>query len=169
MSERDVFLALAGRYAHGGGNGPKWALIPQVRNGAGWGGALGIGGLRTCDAMALGLWGSTGHALIGHEIKCSRSDWLRELKAPWKADAFRAYCAEWWLVAPPDVARPEEIPPGWGLLAASDRGTRVVLRAQKLTPEPMPLGLIVALTRAAIRGGVLGGEPRVLPSEAEAA
>lgn len=160
MTEPEMFAALAKRYGQRSGNGPAWALVPHVRNGAGWGGDNGYGGLRTCDALALSMYASKDYALIGHEIKCSRSDWLRELKDPSKADAFRRYCSRWWLVAAPDVASPEEVPLGWGLLVVSAGVARQRKPAPKLTAEPIPRGLIVALTRAAIRGGVLGGEDR---------
>lgn len=160
MTERDVIDALAARYGQRSGNGPKWAFVPHVRNGAGWGGATGYGGLRTCDALALSLYVSTGFALIGHEVKVSRSDWLRELKDPGKADAFRRYCEQWWLVAPEGVAHREELPEGWGLLVVKGGRCRAVVKAPKLKYEPIPRGLVVSLTRAAIRRGRLGGEDR---------
>lgn len=161
-TEADVFALLAKRYGTRSGNGPKWALIPHVRNGAGWGGSTGYGGLRTCDAIAVGLWPSTGLGLHGHEIKVSRSDWLRELKDPTKADAFRSFCDHWWVVAPAGVVRADELPAGWGLLEAKGRRLLVAVWAPALTPKKPPRGLVAALARAACRGGVLGGEERVL-------
>lgn len=155
-----MFVALVKRYGQRSGNGPAWALIPHVRNGAGWGGETGYGGLRTCDALALSMYAGKGYALIGHEIKCSRSDWLRELKDPAKADAFRRYCERWWLVATEGVAQVDEIPDGWGLLVVTNGMARQRKPAPKLKAEPIPRGLVVAMTRAAIRGGVLGGEAR---------
>lgn len=160
VTERDVLDALATRYARRSGNGPAFAFVPHVRNGAGWGGSTGYGGLRTCDALALSLYTSTGFALYGHEVKVSRSDWLRELKDPSKADAFKRYCERWWLVASEGVARPDELPDGWGLLVVKNGRCRAAVQAPKLEYEPMPRGLVVALTRAAIRGGRLGGEER---------
>lgn len=159
-TERDVLDVLATRYAQRSGNGPAWAFVPHVRNGAGWGGASGYGGLRTCDALALSLYTSTGFSLIGHEVKVDRSDWLRELKDPTKADAFRRFCNRWLLVAPEGVARRDELPEGWGLLIVKNGRARIGVSAPELEPEPMPRGLVVALTRAAIRGGRLGGEDR---------
>lgn len=164
-TEREVLDVLATRYARRSGNGPAWAFVPHVRNGAGWGGESGYGGLRTCDALALSLYTSTGFALIGHEVKCSRSDWLRELKDPAKADAFRRYCERWWLVAPEGVAHREELPDGWGLLVVKNGRVRQSVAAPKLAVEPIPRGLVVALTRAAIRGGRLGGEDRSIADQ----
>lgn len=160
MTARDVLDVLRWRYAQRSGNGPAWAFIPGVRNGAGWGGATGYGGLRVCDALALSLYQSKRFALVGHEIKVSRADWLRELKDPSKADAFRRYCERWWLVAPDGVVRPGELPEGWGLLVVKEGVARQRVRAPQLEAEPLPRGLVVAMTRAAIRGGTLGGEER---------
>jgi hypothetical protein len=165
MTEAEVLDVLALRYGQRSGNGPAWAFVPHVRNGAGWGGSTGYGGLRTCNALALSMYTSTGFALIGHEVKVSRSDWLRELKDPSKAGAFRRYCERWWLVAPDGVADPGEMPAGWGLLVVKNGRARQRVAAPKLEAEPLPRGMVVALTRAAIRGGRLGGEDRGLPLE----
>lgn len=158
ITEGVILDALRRRYGQRSGNGPAWAFIPHVRNAAGFGDWRTKGGLRTCDALALGLWPSKGLELHGHEIKCTRTDWLRELKDPDKADAFMRYCDRWWLVAPPKVARIDELPEGWGLLTF--HGDRIVRRVEAplRQPELLPRTLIVAMTRAAIRGGTLGGE-----------
>lgn len=158
MTADHVLELLRQRYGQNSGNGPKWAVVPSVRNGAGWGGETGLGGLRTCDAIAVGLWSSTGLGLHGHEIKVSRSDWLRELANPAKADAFRRYCDTWWLVAAPRVAAVGELPDGWGFLEAAGAGLRVRVKAPALAVQSPPRGLVAALVRAAIRGGSLGGE-----------
>lgn len=160
VTEADILAALARRYGQRSGNGPAWAFIPHVRNGAGWGGENGVGGLRTCDALALSLYRSKNFELVGHEVKCSRSDWLRELADPAKADAMRRYCDRWWLVAAEGVARKEEIPRAWGLLVVKNGIARQHKSAPQLEADPLPRGLIVAMTRAAIRRGVLGGEER---------
>lgn len=150
------------RYSQRSGNGPAWAFIPKVRSAAGWGDIYNGGGFaRTCDALALALWESKGFELHGHEIKCSRSDWLRELKDPSKAEAVAAYCDRWWLVASSaDVVRRGELPDGWGLLVQSGARLTARVRAAKRDALPLPRGLVVAMTRAAIRGGALGGEDR---------
>jgi hypothetical protein len=160
VTEGDVLQALRRRYGQRSGNGPQWAFIPHVRNAAGFGDWQTKGGLRTCDALALSLWPSKGLELHGHEIKCSRSDWLRERREPEKAEAFARFCDRWWLVAPMGVVRsPTEMPEGWGLLVLEGaRGLVCKVPASKRTPSELPRTLIVAMTRAAIRGGSLGGE-----------
>lgn len=86
--------------------------------------------------------------LHGHEVKVSRGDWLRELRDPTKADTWRQYCDRWWLVAPAGVARPDELPTGWGLLVPVGRVLRAVVPAPVLDPQPMPPDTRAALLRA---------------------
>lgn len=101
------------------GNGPAWAFVPGVRN------AAGFAATRTADAIAMSLWPSRGLELHGFEIKCSRSDWIRELKNPAKAEQFMTLVDRWWLVvADAKIVQPGELPDTWGLLAA--RGGKLV-------------------------------------------
>lgn len=150
-TEQDMIDALCRRYAFQAGNGSRYACASHVRS------AAGFDARRTCDFMALDLWPSKGLHLIGHEIKCSRSDWLRELKDPTKAEEFTRYCDRWYVVVPdPDIVRPNELPDGWGMLSYRKRGhgryqetyLHEVHRAPVLSPEPMPRTLTCALVRA---------------------
>lgn len=87
------------------------------------------------DFLAVATWQSLGFAVHGHEIKASRSDWLRELKKPYKARFSMARCDYWWLAAPRGVAKPEEIPMGWGFMELGPNGFRSVLPAPRLRPK----------------------------------
>ncbi len=71
--------------------------------------------LRRCDLIRVGV-ASRGNEIDGHELKVTRSDWLRELDTPVKADAWWPYCTRWWIVAPPGVVLDGELPAGWGLM-----------------------------------------------------
>lgn len=84
------------------------------------------------DFLAVACWQSMGFSVHGHELKVSRSDWLRELKKPYKARFSMARCDYWWLAAPPGVAKPEEIPVGWGFMELGPNGFRVILKAPRL-------------------------------------
>lgn len=143
------------------GNGPAWAFIPKVRN------AAGFQATRTIDAIAMSLWPSRGLEIHGHEIKVSRSDWLRELKDPSKAEAFTDLCDRWWLVVgDAKIVAAGELPPTWGLMVASGRGLRVTVQAPQLpaTDSPwMPRTFLAALLRSATRTQL------VTPAEIEAA
>ena len=145
--EVDVASMLRHRYSQTVGNGPRYVCAEQVRN------AAGFDAQRTCDFIAVDTWPSQGLAVHGHEIKVSRSDWLHELKHPEKAAAFIPHMTYWWLVIPDrSIARVEELPEGWGLLAP--RGNRLVIarRAQKRPQASMPWTMTVAMLRALDRG-----------------
>lgn len=123
----------------------RYALFEEVRNGG------GMMASRSCDMMAMALWPSDGYALHGIEIKVSRSDWLRELKQPEKADEFMAVCDYWWLaIGDREIVKEGELSAGWGLLAP--RGDRLVMakQAHKLTPIPIDRGTLSSLLRRAM-------------------
>jgi hypothetical protein len=120
---------------------PEWACMLEVAPATG-------GGTRYADAVAVNLWSSRGHAVIGMEIKVSRSDWLRELKKPEKAETsvFR-FCDRWYVVAPKGVVKEGELPTTWGLLELRATGLVEVVAAPKLTPEPVTKGFFASLMR----------------------
>lgn len=133
------------------GNGPAWAFVPGVRN------AAGFDANRTADAIAMSLWPSRGLELHGFEIKCSRSDWVRELKNPAKAELFMTLVDRWWLVvADAKIVQPGELPDTWGLLAARGGKLVQIQEAKKISiGEPIftPSGrsFLAALLRSAAR------------------
>ena len=81
VTERDVLAALRNRYAILSKDFRiRYAIAEHVQSSA------GFDARRVCDFMALDLWPSKGLELHGHEVKVSRSDWLRELREPAKAE-----------------------------------------------------------------------------------
>jgi hypothetical protein len=113
---------------------------------------------RIADFLAMDCWQSSGFALHGHEIKVTRSDWLKELKDASKADSFRQYCDYWWLVVSHvSVVRPGELPPGWGLMVKNGPRLRAARKAPKLdSPKSLPRPLIASLLRGTAAGARLG-------------
>lgn len=125
---------------------PEWACMLEVAPATG-------GGTRYADAIAVNLWSSRGHAVIGMEIKVSRSDWLRELKKPEKAEtSVYRFCDKWYLVAPKGVVKDGELPQTWGLLELRASGLVEVVAAPKLTPEPVTKGFFASLIRRSVEG-----------------
>lgn len=57
----------------------------------------------------------------GYEIKVSRSDFLKDSKWP----GYLAYCSDFYLVAPPGIIQPQELPADVGLLITSKNVTRL--------------------------------------------
>lgn len=118
-----------------------YAVLPQVPAETG-------GGCRIADALVMSLWRSRGLTLTGIEIKLARSDWLRELKDPSKADPICAYCDHWYIVTNgPEVARIEELPDTWGLIVCSDSDSKIVKKASKLDAKPMSRAFLAAILR----------------------
>lgn len=111
--------------SHFGTGGEKYAVLFEVRNGTAW------RANRSVDAVVMGLWPSLGMELWGMEIKTARYDWLREMKDPGKASEVFSYFDRWFLVAPADIIKPDEIPQPWGWLVPEGRGLRQVREAQK--------------------------------------
>lgn len=127
----------------------RYAVLFEVRNATGFSVKRRSG---YCDALVMGLWPSRGLELWGLEIKVSRSDWLRELKQPEKAEEFLPYCHRWFIVAPADIIHPGELPPTWGHLAPIRNTLRAVSEAPLLQPKPADVGLLASICRAAADG-----------------
>lgn len=124
---------------------PEHALFFEVANGT------GSNIRRYADAVAMNLFPSRGLTLSGFEIKVTRHDWQRELKNPHKAEEgiFR-YCDYWWVVAPADIVKKDELPATWGLLELHDkRGLRQAVAAPRLKPQDITRPFIAALLRRA--------------------
>ena len=132
VSAKHLLEMLRGHYIKAGsGDLPGGIFLTEVSvNGS----AFHVGGSRA-DAIFVGFTSTSGRMLVGHEVKASRADWLRELQSPGKADFWCDQCHEWWIVAPPGVVSPDELPPGWGLMlppaTARSRRMRVKVRATK--------------------------------------
>lgn len=124
---------------------PEWVLFREVGN------ATGMHCRRHADAVAMNLWPSRGMELVGFEIKSSRSDWLREMANPEKAEAVMQYCERWYLVVDgEDVARAEEIPVTWGFLVLPDgKKLHQVKEAPLRAAKPIDRGFVASLLRHA--------------------
>lgn len=102
----DFNKALEKKYGDDG-----YIVLTEVRNTTGYSGKS-----RYADALVFQMYPSRGLSVIGYEFKKSRSDWLKELRNPSKADSFFPYCHEWYLLTANknDIAKKEEIPEPWG-------------------------------------------------------
>jgi hypothetical protein len=143
MTEGDMIAALHARYGQVAGNGRRWAVAGGVRSHA------GFDARRTADFIAMDTWPSKGLEIHGHEVKVSRSDWLRELKEPEKAAEFIPYVNRWWLVVPdPVIVGLGELPGGWGLMAMRGGRLAVIEKAARHDALPLPPTRLAALLRA---------------------
>jgi hypothetical protein len=107
---------------------------------------------RRADAVHIGLWHSRGAGRIDVlELKTSRSDFRRELDQPAKAEAWWPYSTTFSIVAPSeDIAPPEELPPGWGLMVPNPRAGlrrfKTVVKPAEREPE-LTIGLLITLLK----------------------
>lgn len=149
MTEAEMLRLLRAYVCKDGGNGASAVLVPHVRS------AAGFDSKRTIDAVGIGLWPSRGLLIDGYEIKVSRSDWLRELKNPAKAEEFGTKLDRLWLVvSDPEIVLEGELPPKWGLLVKSGKGLRQKVAAERLhAGDDLPPGFgrsfLAPLVRAA--------------------
>lgn len=139
-TEREMLARLRARYQP-----PAFALFEHVRN------STGVSHVtRTADAMAMSLYPSRGLELHGFEVKVSRSDVLRELKEPEKAEELCTFCNRWWLVlSDASLIKPGELPPTWGLLVPRGEGLVAAVEAPKLEAQLLSRRFLAAFLRRA--------------------
>ena len=127
---------------------PAWQVFFEVGN------DTGARVRRHADAVAIGIWPSTGHLIHGLEIKVSRSDFLGEMKNPEKSQPIFRHCHRWSLVCPAGLVKAGELPPTWGMLTYAGGKFRNAAPPAKLDPDPITPGFMAALVR---RSGELDG------------
>lgn len=133
----DVMVALRERYCQ-----PEFAFFEEV-------GDAGSRSRVYADGVAINMWASRSYALSGFEVKVSRSDWLRELKQPNKAEPIIIRCDHFYLVAPDDVYLPDEVPPSWGILSYKDGALREKRKAPLLEAKPITREFVAQMFRRA--------------------
>lgn len=139
-SAHEVIHALRMKY-----DGNAYAFMEQVGDGT------GARAYRWCDALVMSLWPSRGLDLIGIEVKVSRSDFLKELSLPQKADAIAKFCDYWYLaVGDENIVQAGELPSTWGLLVPDSKGNlRCRVEATKLEAQPISRSFLAAVLRQA--------------------
>jgi len=112
VKTEDIRIALRKRYCQ-----PEYSLCEEVETDHG----------RRADAMAINMWPSRKNAVIGFEIKISRSDLKRELQSGAKAEASAKYCNYWMLVVPKGLINESIIiPENWGIMEYANKVLRII-------------------------------------------
>ncbi len=111
-------------------------------------------GGRYCDLLVFGVWESSGNEIIGHEVKASRSDWIKELQDPAKSEAFVRHCHRWYIVANKGIVKLEELQADWGLMEVVGAGLKIRRQATKKIPTPIPPNMMSAILRRVTEGGM---------------
>ena len=99
---------------------------------------------------------------VVHEIKVRRADLLADLRRPAKGEAYRWLSSECWYVIRAGIARPEEIPPVYGVLVAGVDSGDVGLSVARPAPRRamrLPFMVWMALARATPEPVDDGGQP----------
>jgi hypothetical protein len=127
---------------------PEWAAFQELRAAAGHG---RDGSDQRFDVVAFNVYPSKRQYRVAYEMKRSRSDFLAELAQPAKRGQAEDFFHETWFVVERGVCKPEEVPDGWGLLVATQKGDalRVVKRARPREPQPVPYDMLMSVLRAA--------------------
>ncbi len=131
----EIMVALRERYCQ-----PEFAFFEEV----------GDAGSRSnvyADGVAINMWASRGYAISGFEVKASRSDWLRELKQPAKAEPIITRCDHFYLVAPDEVYQADEVPVSWGILSFKDGKLREKRKAPVLDAKPVTKAFVAQMFR----------------------
>ncbi|RKY01508.1 MAG: hypothetical protein DRP55_04195 [Spirochaetes bacterium] len=145
MNTEQIIQALKNKYDDGG---YQYAFLTQVGN------ATGYACSRWADVIVMNLWESRGYEIIGFEIKASRSDWLRELKNPAKADPIYQYCDSWYLVVGDvNIVHFGELPLGWGLMVPhTKKSLKIAVPAKRReNPKPIDKYFLAAILRRAVQ------------------
>lgn len=138
---------------------PRFIVAVQVNNGAGF--SFG----RTLDAIVFDTWPSEGLRLHGLEIKCSRSDLLRELQDTRKFAEFAPYLDTFSIVAPKEIVSKLELPQQWGLYHPTDDGRLRAARKPLMLHtegkrETLDRSLAAAFARALVQRSLDGSAQR---------
>ena len=90
------------------------------------------------------------HPMV-HEIKVNRADLLSDLRNAAKRESYRWLCCECFYVFPQGIAKPHEIPDGfgvWTLRGAIEDGRLELLRPARHSPCKLPFEVWLALAKA---------------------
>ena len=120
---------------------PAHAWLYEVRN------ATGFAANRAADAVVVSCWPSRGIWFAGIELKTHRSDWLREIKDPSKAEAIGRYCHYWWVATTEGVVVDGEVPEAWGHVVVRGKAAEIQKQAPRREPEPPTAGFVAAMLR----------------------
>jgi hypothetical protein len=129
---------------------PAYTVMREVRD------ATGFDAVRSADAIAVGMYRSCGREIWGFEMKVTRSDWLKELSLPEKAESLMRYCHRWSLLVPDaSLVHEGELPSTWGLGVPERTRKNALLRIKwvvkppPLIPIPFSMVFLTALLYAA--------------------
>lgn len=148
MIAADIHAALMELFPPGG-----FAYIKELRAGTGY----SKESCRYLDAWVIGCFPSTGLTRFGIEIKVNRSDFVKELKNPFKRDSALRLCNEFYFAAPAGLISVQDLPKECGLIEVAEGKARFVEEAEFREINPATWPFVASLARRAdLRNGLEG-------------
>lgn len=96
---------------------PRWVCFPEFRVGTGYGSRRHAASPeQRIDLFAMSCYPSDMFERHSYEVKVSRSDWLQELKDPFKRMAAFRMCNRFYFAVPAGLVDEDEVPDGCGLV-----------------------------------------------------
>jgi len=96
----------------------EWACIFELRVGTGY----ETWAEKRIDAFVINCYPSTGNHKIVYEIKRTRSDFLNELKKPFKRHPALMFSNQFYFLTPVDLIQVKELPQEAGLIEIDEQG-----------------------------------------------
>lgn len=123
----------------------SYAFMTEVGN------STGFKCSRHADVVVMALWPSRGLEITGMEVKVSRTDWVKELNSPEKAEVIFEKCDKWFLVVGDEnIVKDGELPVGWGLMVPKNGGFRTKVQPTAKPPErALDRAFVAAMLRQA--------------------
>jgi hypothetical protein len=132
--------------------------VSECKNGSTWfSNHLRLDGLAIARSWANPM-------ITGYEIKVSRSDFLRDQKM----NQYTKYCNVLYLICPPKLIMPDEVPETIGLMWVASTGTRIYIKKKapyREIDEPAELYKYILISRAKIIDYNLGISNARTPKE----
>lgn len=104
---------------------PSCAYIPEFRAGTGY----ATGSERYLDAWVMFCYPSSGLVRIAIEIKISRSDFCREIKAPHKRDSALRLSNQYYFATPRGMIVEKDLPDECGLIEVENETAKISVEA----------------------------------------
>jgi hypothetical protein len=133
----------------------QWIYFEECPVGTGYKGA------GCMDGYAIAVWPSEQNKRIAYEIKCSRADFLNEIKKPTKRRAALYFSNEFYFVAPRGMIKPEEVPIECGLQEVDPEGSGHRITTKVAAPLRDTIRPTWNFTAALIRRAAYDTEIRV--------
>jgi len=104
--------------------------------------------MQSIDFFSMNMYKTKKYLRIAHEIKVSKSDYLKEIQFPEKRQQAMKYCNQFYFVVPKGmVVVDDKFPKDCGLMYADENGIRIVRKAITWDSKEPNWGLVASICR----------------------